>query len=50
MDRAPFGSAPPARAQVDGNVAQFQAIPGTNGTVITVLGTDRKLWNEFAPF
>ncbi len=38
------------QAQIDRSVLNYQAVPGTNATEITVLGSDSKLWYEFAPF
>jgi len=47
LEQSPFGSPPPTRAQVDGNVYAFQALD--NQTVM-VLGTDGNLWIEQGPF
>jgi hypothetical protein len=47
LEHGPFGSVPPSRSLVDGNVDTFQAVD--LGTVF-VLGTDGKLWLETAPF
>jgi hypothetical protein len=43
---------PPTRQQVESNVLAFQGFRGLFGDVPTVLvlGTDRKLWAEHAPF
>jgi hypothetical protein len=48
-ERVPFGTVPPARQQVDGNVAAFDAI---DLGAVYVLGStgDAALWQEFAPF
>lgn len=45
--RPPFGTAPPARDQVDATVLNFQAF---DNDLVFVLGTDGKLWCEHAPF
>jgi hypothetical protein len=42
-ERAPFGSAPPARSQIDATVRTFQAINASN---VFVLGNDGNLWYE----
>jgi len=47
LEQPPFGSPPPARTQVDGNVYAFQALD--NQTAM-VLGTDGNLWLEQGPF
>ncbi len=47
LEQPPFGSPPPARTQVDGNVYAFQALD--NQTVM-VLGSDGNLWLEQDPF
>jgi hypothetical protein len=43
----PFGTIPPRRQQVDGNVAAFQAL---DLNTIYVLGKNGNLWLEHAPF
>jgi hypothetical protein len=50
LERTPFGNVPPPRSQIDSSVLNYQAVPSTNATEITVLGSDFKLWDEFAPF
>ena len=47
MERPPFGTAPPARTQVDGDVFTFQALSDQQ---VAVLGTNGNLWLEQAPF
>jgi hypothetical protein len=47
LEQPPFGTAPPPRKPVDGNVFTFQALD--NETVL-VLSTDGSLWLEHAPF
>jgi kumamolisin len=47
LEQAPFGTVPPSRRQVDGNVRAFQ---GLDAQHVLVLGTDGKLWLEQAPF
>jgi hypothetical protein len=49
LEHAPFGSVPPDRSQVDGNVIAFSDIPGDLNT-IAVLGSNNVLWLEHAPF
>jgi hypothetical protein len=43
LERGPFGTVPPTRQQVDGNVAAFDKLDESN---IYVLGSDGKLWLE----
>jgi hypothetical protein len=47
LEHGPFGTVPPPRQQVDGNVKAFQALTSTE---ILVLGHDGKLWLEHGPF
>ena len=49
LEHGPFGTVPPTREQVDGNVAAFDAI---DLGAVYVLGStgDAALWQEFAPF
>jgi len=49
LETGPFGTVPPSRVQVDGNVLQFWAPDPTPGSVF-VLGSDLNLWYEPAPF
>jgi hypothetical protein len=45
--RGPWGTAPPPRQQVDGNVKAFQTIDANQ---VFVLGTDGTLWLETGPW
>lgn len=47
LERAPFGTVPPARQRVDETVANFQSLDIQNALV---LGADGNLWREHAPF
>ena len=47
LERAPFGTVPPSRQQVDANVLTLQARDIQN---VLVLGSDGNLWLEHAPF
>src|SRR5579883_2176637 len=47
LEQSPWGTVPPSRVQVDGNVSTFHALSATQ---VVVLGTNRKLWLEQAPF
>jgi hypothetical protein len=47
LEQAPWGTIPPSRVQIDGNVQNFQALSDTE---VLVLGTDGKLWLEQAPW
>ncbi|GHO94660.1 hypothetical protein KSF_047080 [Reticulibacter mediterranei] len=38
LEHSPFGSVPPPRSQIDSGVLDFQAVPGTNGNQVLVLG------------
>ena len=46
-ETGPWGPVPPARQQVDGNVAAFQAL---DAGVVFVLGTNGNLWQETGPW
>jgi hypothetical protein len=47
LENGPFGTIPPPRRQIDGNVADFQVL---DTITLFVLGTDGKLWLEHGPF
>ena len=47
LEKAPFGTVPPERQQIDANVLTFQAL---DGQTVLALGTDGTLWLEMAPF
>ena len=47
LEQAPFGTVPPGRQQVDGNVRAFRAL---DGQTVLVLGFDGNLWLEHGPF
>jgi hypothetical protein len=47
LENGPWGTVPPARQQVDGNVKAFQTIDASH---VFVLGTDGKLWLETGPW
>jgi hypothetical protein len=47
LENGPWGTVPPARQQVDGNVKAFQTI---DANYVFVLGTDGKLWLETGPW
>jgi hypothetical protein len=47
LEQGPFGTVPPPRQQVDGNVRTFQALSATE---VLVLGTNGNLWLEQGPF
>jgi hypothetical protein len=47
LEHGPFNSVPPARQQVDGNVAAFEAIDANH---LYVLGSNGALWLEQGPF
>jgi hypothetical protein len=46
-ETGPWGTVPPARQQVDGNVAAFQALSSAE---TYVLGTNGNLWHETGPW
>jgi len=47
LEQAPFGNVPPARQQVDGNVAAFEALTSASALVP---GSDGNLWLELGPW
>jgi hypothetical protein len=47
LEQAPFGTVPPARERIDGNVLTAQPFDIND---VFVLGNDRNLWLERAPF
>ncbi len=50
LEHVPFGNVPPPRSQIDRSVLNYQAVPSTNATEITVLGSDSKLWYEYLSY
>ncbi len=47
LEKGPWGANPPARTQIDGDVAAFRPISDSE---VYVLGHDGKLWFETGPF
>jgi hypothetical protein len=47
LEQGPFGTVPPSRQHIDGNVAAFQPIDLND---VLVLGSNGNLWLEHGPF